>query len=302
MNHDRNARTSRRRFLTASLAATGATTLVRTRVRAGEQPALKVIDDQIIDTNAYISHWPFRRLPADEPAALCEKLRARNVVQAWAGSFDGLFHKDLAAVNARLAETCRKSGGLLVPFGSVNPTQPDWREDLRRCQEEFGMPGIRVHPAYQGYGLDHPAFRELLAEADKCGLIVQLVAWMEDPRQQSALMRVPEVDLSPLAEQLDQRPNLRVVLLNGFTTPIVPALRSLWNAKQVWFDIARLDLLDGLNRMRDHARPDRILFGSYTPMFTFESSSLKLVESGLEGEPARAILSKNARDLLLRNG
>ena len=79
-------------------------------------------------------------------------------------------------------------------------------------------------------------------------------------------------------------------------------MRSLWNAKRVWFDIARLDLLDGLNRLRDQARPDRILFGSYAPMFTFESSSLKLVESGLEGDPARAIWWENARGLLLRNG
>ena len=222
MNHDRNDRTSRRRFLKASLAATGATTLVRPQVRAEEPAPLKAVNDEIIDTNVYISHWPFRRLPGDEPAALCEKLRERNVVQAWAGSFDGLFHKDLAAVNARLAETCRGSDGLLVPFGSVNPTHPDWREDLRRCREEFGMPGIRIHPAYQGYGLDHPAFHELLTEAEERGLIVQLVAWMEDPRQQSGLMPVPELDLSPLAGHLETRPNLRLVLLNGFTTPSAP--------------------------------------------------------------------------------
>ncbi len=36
----------------------------------------------IVDTNVYLSRWPFRRLPGDEPADLVAKLRSRNVTQA----------------------------------------------------------------------------------------------------------------------------------------------------------------------------------------------------------------------------
>ena len=94
----------------------------------------------MIDVNVTLSRWPFRRLAADEPAALVAALRKRDVTEAWAASFDGIFHKDLAAANARLAKDCRTYGeGMLLPFGSVNPKLPDWQEDLRRCHEEHRM-------------------------------------------------------------------------------------------------------------------------------------------------------------------
>lgn len=45
----------------------------------------------IIDTNVYVSRWPFRRLHGDEIPELITKLRSHDVSQAWAGSFDGVF-------------------------------------------------------------------------------------------------------------------------------------------------------------------------------------------------------------------
>ena len=48
----------------------------------------------IIDTNVNISRWPFRRLAGDETPDLVARLRKRNVTQAWAGSFDGILHKE----------------------------------------------------------------------------------------------------------------------------------------------------------------------------------------------------------------
>ena len=73
----------------------------------------------IVDTHAYLSRWPFRRLTGDEPEVLVSCLREQGVGQAWVGSFDGLLHRDVGAVNTRLAADCRKYGtALLVPFGT----------------------------------------------------------------------------------------------------------------------------------------------------------------------------------------
>jgi predicted TIM-barrel fold metal-dependent hydrolase len=255
----------------------------------------------IIDTNVYLSRWPFRRLPDDEPAALVARLRRHGVVEAWAGSFDGVFHKDVTAVNARLAKDCAAHGpGLLIPFGSVNPTLPGWQEDLRRCREVHRMPGIRIHPNYHGYKLDDSVCGELLRAASEAGLIVQLVAQMEDERMQHRLMKVPPVDLAPLPKLAEDHPKLRLMLLNGLRSWNAAAVKMLAQAPSIRFEFAMLDGVGGIARAADAVAVNRILFGSHAPFYNFESALLKVKEAGLSKETADRICRGNARELLPR--
>ena len=255
----------------------------------------------IVDTNVSLSRWPFRRLPGDEPAALVSKLRKMNVSQAWAGTFDGVFHKDIAAANTRLAQDCRTYGaGILVPFGSVNPKLPNWQDDLRRCHEEHRMPGIRLHPNYHGYGLTDPSFRELLKLAAARKLVVQLALCMEDERTQHPLMRVAPVDFTPLAGIMSAVPELRLEILNIYPQMPIEKLQPLFSVGHVYFDFAMVERVGAVSRLAGQVTFPRVLFGSNYPLYDFESALLKLNESALMAAESRAVSEENARLLLAR--
>jgi len=252
-----------------------------------------------VDTNISVGHWPFRHLPAAEPAALVKALAKYGVTEAWVGSFEGLLHKDLAGVNARLADICRGQTGVrLVPFGSVNPRWPDWHDDVRRCAEEHRMPGIRVHPNYHGYKLTDPLFAKLLSLATERKMVVQLVVQMEDVRTQHPLIIVPPVDLKPLAGFVTKTPGLRLQILNAPIDVAGELIVPLARSGQVYFDFAMHEGVRGLGRLRDQVGPERALFGSHFPLFHWQAAALKIRETGLSDADARAIMSTNARALL----
>jgi hypothetical protein len=254
----------------------------------------------IVDVNVHLGRWPFRRLRGDDAPALAALLRSKGVGQAWAGTFDGAFHLDLASANARLADECRRHGdGLFVPFGSVNPAQVDWEEDLRRCHEVHGMKGIRLHPSYHDYALSDPRFADLLRRASERGLIVQLCLKLEDVRTQHRLCRVPTADAAPLPDLLKSTPKLRLVLLNALGDVRAGGLlEKLSAAGNCWFDISTLETVGGLDLLRRQVRTDRILFGSQSPFFTWEAARLKVKEAGLDALAEQAVLERNASSLL----
>jgi predicted TIM-barrel fold metal-dependent hydrolase len=253
----------------------------------------------IIDTNVNISRWPFRRLAGDETSDLVARLRKQDVVQAWAGSFDGILHKDIGGVNARLAAECDTHGrDFLAPFGSINPKLPDWQEDVRRCAKDYRMPGIRLHPNYHGYNLKDPVFAELLQLAGASAIIVQLVVAMEDIRTQHPLVRVPPVDLGPLAEVVKEHRSTRVHVLNWWPALRGERTRPLADAGEVYFDFAMLEGIEGVARLAEQLPPERILFGSNFPLFYFEAALLKVQESGLPEARKKLLLEENARRLL----
>jgi predicted TIM-barrel fold metal-dependent hydrolase len=251
----------------------------------------------MIDVNVSLSHWPFRRLPDDEPEELVRRLKRLGITEAWAGSFDALLHRDLGAVNARLVAACRRHGaGLFRATGVIDPLLPDWREELRRCHEEHRMSGIRLHPNYHGYALDHPAFAELTAEASRRGLIVQIALKMEDERTLHPLLKsLPTTDPAPLVQLFAQGLKPKIVLLNALGNPRVEPLKRLLTTGGIWVDIAMLESVAGLERLVAQVGAERLLFGSHAPFFYAEAAHLKLKESVLKTEQLDAICRANAR-------
>lgn len=263
----------------------------------------------LIDTNVHLFAWPFRRLKYDRTSALAAKLRRHGVTQAWAGSFEGLFSKDLAGVNERLVEECRREGeGLFVPIGSVNPLWPDWEEDLRRCHEVHRMRAIRVHPGYQGYSLEHPEFARLLEKATARGLLVQVALELEDARVHHPSFRFTPTPATPLVSLLPRIPAARVQLLGSWQWMRVAASRALQDLPNVLHDVSNLEAVGAVGRVLDGTHwslpgrvpVERLMFGSHAPYFPVEAALFRLFESPLTRPQLEAIMAANARRALAR--
>jgi len=244
----------------------------------------------MIDVNVHLSRWPFRRVAGDEPRELVAMLRRHGVTQAWAGSFDALLHKDINAVNERLAADCAASKGSLVPFGGLNPMLPDWQEDLRRIADVHHMKGIRLYPNYHRYTLSDAIAADALAAAAKRSLRVQIVIAMEDDRTQNALMRVPPVDVAPVPRLLSSVSGLRLMLLN--------AGRPLPRLTGVFCDFAMQESPYAVRHVLSAVGEDRTVLGSHAPLFYMASASLKMKEAGLTPDQLRSISTNNADKFL----
>lgn len=257
-------------------------------------PALQIHAEEpqaVLDVNFSLGEWPTRDVPAvDVPG-----LRRRGISHAITGSLEAVLHRDLAAVNERLATACAASGGVLLPAGCLNPLLPAWQEDLRRCVEEHGMKVLRLLPACHGYTLESPAFRECLDAVTKYGLALQIVAQMEDVRTQNPLLQLPPVDLKPLPALLKAAPQARVMVLNANSAMITTALRG---CNSLWLDCAMIEGVGGLENTLQMWPVDKLCLGTHAPFFYPEAALLKMQESGLSGEKAAQIAERNARAFL----
>lgn len=299
----------RRTFISDSLMAAAALSLpISFEAKESSQVFKSAVmpgsSTDIIDTNVNLFEWPFRHLKYGQTSALVSKLRRHRITQAWAGSFEALFHKDINAVNARLAEECQTKGeGMLLPFGTVNLAWPDWKEDLRRCHEVYKMPGIRLYPIYQTFDLTHPDFPELVRLATDRGLVIQIVGDMVDSRQHHPIVQVRDLNMEPLLNIMKQVPQAKVQLLYWNHRVRSSLLEKLVSDTNVVLDTSRIEGVGALSRLiegnpwQGSAKPvpvQHLLFGSHAPYFPVEASVIKLFESPLDLEQMKAIMSINA--------
>ncbi len=59
----------------------------------------------------------------------------------------------------------------IIPFGAMHPDYPDYKKELRRLAEA-GIPGIKIHPAYQDVLINDIRYKRIIDCANENGLIV----------------------------------------------------------------------------------------------------------------------------------
>lgn len=291
-------RISRRNWMIGSALVAGGT-VARPGLASGKERSGKG-SGKCVDTQVYVGHWPFAYRMPETAAQLAALMRERGGPEAaWVGTLEGLLHKDIAGANARLAAACREQAeGILIPWGTVNPMLPDWEEDVRRCREVFGMPGIRLHPNYHGYGLEDEAFTRLLAVAREQRLIVQVVASLGDPRAASFELPTAVVDLAPLVAELEQVPGVTLIVGGALVDADTAVIRKLAGVEGVYFDLAGLKTSEQMENCLKSVPTERLLYGTGVPLGDWEVTDGVLAGAELTPEARAVVEWETARRLV----
>ena len=203
--------------------------------------------------------------------------------------------------NDYLLEAAAKSDGRLIPFCTVQPSDADARDELKRWATK-GARGLgELRPQQQGYGLIDSE------EAD-------LLAWGSDAYDLTLLFHASEpvghvypgkagLPVEQLGRCIADFPGVTVIAAHwGGGLPFYALMPEVREAlARTYFDTAASGLIyspDVYARAVELVGAERILFGSDFPLVSQERALQELGEAPIDAEARRLIEGENARRLL----
>ena len=254
----------------------------------------------IIDCNANLGNWPFRRMSYNDAEGLIERLGRTGIERAWVTLLDCVMYKNVHAGNAPLAEMVAHHHDRLMPVGTINPAWPAWERDLTQCAEHLHFRGVRVNPNYHGWALSDPVFGELLSAAGELGMFVEVTMRMTDERHHHPLVMVPPTDLSALPAAAAAHPDVPIIVANCKNGEAIALHRKAGELPaNLYFEMSHFEGVGGVKTTADEIGIERVLFGTHAPYFYPESSHLKVfTESELSDSEIAAITHENAERLM----
>lgn len=254
-----------------------------------------------IDLNAYLGHWPFRRLRHNTADGLLALMDRAQIDIACVSSASAIFYKNSQAGNEELAEQVAGHEDRLVPFAVINPSYIDWEHDLRVCVEDFGARGLRLYPNYHNYGLRDSCLAELVSAATEHDLVVSFPVRQIDQRQRHWLLHIADLSLGELEALVERHPDAKFAFLNGlgFTNSRLGQADSGLPGNYV-MGISRMWALmtNEVGVLIESVGVERLVFGSGMPFKYPEVPNVKLAAMDATEEQKEAIRSGNARRLL----
>lgn len=255
----------------------------------------------IVDLNAYLGHWPFRRLRHNDAESLLRLMDRAGIDRACVSSASAIFYKNSQSGNEELAEQIRGHEDRLTHFAVINPAYVAWRRDLEVCAEQFGSRGLRLYPHYHNYALSDACCDELVAAATERGMVVSIPLRQIDQRQRHWLLEIPDVAHGALEALVQRHPDARFVFLNGigFTGSRLGAADNGLPENYV-IGISRLKatMANEVGALVRNLGAERVVLGTGMPFKYPEVALLKVEVLDAPEEVKRAILGGNAERLL----
>jgi uncharacterized protein len=251
----------------------------------------------IIDFNAYLGPFAFRRLRHNTASTLLRLMDSKAIDKAVVSSAGAITYRNAQAGNEELAEEVKLHRDRLIPYAVINPAYAGWRDDLKECHEGLGMSGLRLYPKWHRYGLTDPICLELVRSATARGMVLSIPVRVEDVRQRSWLVDVTEVPLEEIAGLVKSCPDARFVLLNGshYVSSTLGRKGGGLPANYL-IEVSRLDplLANEFGQLIVNLGADRLVFGTGMPFNYPDPALLNLEVLDISKEDKEKIAWRNA--------
>jgi predicted TIM-barrel fold metal-dependent hydrolase len=229
---------------------------------------------------------------------------ARKIDKAVVSSAGAITYRNAQSGNEEVDIEVKAHRDRLIPFAVINPAYAGWEDDLKTCHERFGMRGFRLYPGWHNYRLSDPRCLDLVRAAAVRGLVVSIPMRVEDRRERSWLVDVPDVPLDDVAALVRACPEARFLLLNGSwqdgfaRSPLARQGSGLPANYRI--EISRLTafLDDEIGALVKSLGAGRLVFGTGMPFNYPDPALLKLEVLAVGPEQKERIAWRNAAEWL----
>jgi len=253
----------------------------------------------IIDVNAFLGHYAFRRLRHNRATELLAIMDHFGIARACVASADAILYRDSHMGNVLLREETLPYPERFWCYATINPAYAEWRHDLQECVD-WGFKGLRLYPKHHGYSLQDPETARLIGAAAEAGMPVSIPVRVEDPRQRHWLDIEATVSIEEALSTAEGHPAATFIL-----TESVPPLQP---DSAIWARMRRVNLYLEMSRMTavmensigflvQHLGEDRILFGTGLPFKTPSASFLKMQALDAPDDAKQKVFGENARHI-----
>jgi predicted TIM-barrel fold metal-dependent hydrolase len=259
----------------------------------------------ILDINAYLGPFAFRALRHNTASGLLGLMDSKKIDKAVVSSAAAITYRNTQPGNEDVAAEAGRHRDRLIPFAVINPSYAGWGDDLETCHDGLGMRGLRLYPKWHRYSLSDPCCLDLVHAATERRMVISIPVRVEDVRQRSWLVDVPEVPLAELAALVTACPEARFVFLNGLGFVNSPLGKQDGGLPANYLiEISRMDsvLADEIGQLVANLGAERLVFGTGMPFNSPDPALLKMeVLAATEAEKEK-ILGRNAARWILGEG
>ena len=233
----------------------------------------------LVDVNAYVGHWPFIQLQYSNCEGLLNRMNRFGVDLAVISNLNGVFYKNTQSANEELSKELKSKKSFanrFIPYAVLNPIYAGWREDLKKCFDEFGMKGVRLYPKYHDYAVDDPSCIELVKRVRDRGLPVALSLRMVDNRQRSWMDIEKEWALKDIMPLVSAVPDANYLILNAANSMgLNPEHTTLMQKSNVLIDTSGR-ALNNLAGMIKVFGKEKFAFGTHAPVLDYLTGLLRI--------------------------